>query len=78
MCMCIYIYIYRCLNIYIYIYIYTYTYIYVHVHATRAPEPHLWSRTNGANTNGAATKVINFDRVGKKVRPGTFGKIKAG
>ena len=33
-------------------------------------------RTNGVNTNGAAAKVINnFDRLGKKVRPGTSGKI---
>ena len=35
-------------------------------------------RTNGVNTNGAAAKVMNFDRLGKKVRPGTFGKIKVG
>ena len=31
------------------------------------------------NTNGAAAKVVNFDRLGKKIRPGTsFGKIKVG
>ena len=30
------------------------------------------------NTNGAAAKVINFDRLGKKVRPGIFGKITGG
>ena len=35
-----------------------------------------WLRTNGVNTNGAAAKVMNFDRLGKKVRPGTFGKDK--
>ena len=38
-------------------------------------------RTNGVNTvntNGAAAKVMNFDRLRKKVRPGTFGKIKVG
>ena len=35
-----------------------------------------WLRTNGVNTNRAAAKVMNFDRLGKKVRPGTFGKIK--
>ena len=29
-------------------------------------------------TNGAAAKVMNFDRLGEKVRPGTSGKIKAG
>ena len=28
------------------------------------------------NTNGAAAKVMIFDRLGKKVRPGTFGKLK--
>ena len=37
-----------------------------------------WLWTNGDNTYGAAAKVMNFDRLGKKVRPGTFGKIKAG
>ena len=37
-----------------------------------------WLRTNGVNTNGAAAKAMNFDRLGKKVHPGTFGKIKAG
>ena len=39
---------------------------------------HLWLRTNGVSTNGAAAKVMNFDRLGKKVRPGTFGNIKVG
>ena len=33
---------------------------------------------NGVDTNGAAAKVIVFDRLGKKVRPGTFGNIKVG
>ena len=37
-----------------------------------------WLRTNGVNTNGAAAKVMNFDRFGKKVLPGTLGKIKVG
>ena len=37
-----------------------------------------WLRTNGVNTSGAATKVITFDRLWKKVRPGTFGKIQVG
>ena len=37
-----------------------------------------WLRTNGVNTNGAAAKVTMFDRSGKKVRPGTFGKITVG
>ena len=35
-------------------------------------------RTNGVNSNGAAAKVMIFDRLGKKVRPGTFGRIKVG
>ena len=38
----------------------------------------LWLRTNGVNTNGAAARVMNFDSLGRKVRPGTFGEIKAG
>ena len=37
-----------------------------------------WLRTNGVNTNGAAAKVMTFDRLGKKVRPVTFGEIKVG
>ena len=35
-----------------------------------------WSRTNGVNTDGAAATVMSFDRLGEKVRPGTFGKLK--
>ena len=38
----------------------------------------IWLRTNGVNTNGAAAKATNVDRLGKKVSPGTFGKIKLG
>ena len=34
-----------------------------------------WLRT--LNTNGAAANIIDFDRLGKKVRPGTFGEIKS-
>ena len=33
-----------------------------------------WLRTNGVNTNGAAAKVMSFDRLGEKVRPGTLGR----
>ena len=33
----------------------------------------IWLLTNVVNTNGAAAKVMNFDRLGKKVRPGTLG-----
>ena len=32
----------------------------------------------GVNTVGVAAKVIDFVIFGKKVRPGTFGKIKVG
>ena len=32
-------------------------------------------RTNGVDTNGAAAKVTNFERVGKKARPGTLRKV---
>ena len=35
-------------------------------------------RTSGVSTNRAAAKVTSFDGLGKKVRPGTFGKIKVG
>ena len=34
--------------------------------------------TNGVNTNGAPAKVMDFDSLGKKARPGTFGKINIG
>ena len=27
---------------------------------------HIWLRTNGVDTNGAAAKVMNFDRLWKK------------
>ena len=36
-------------------------------------------RINGVNTNGAAAKVMIFERLVKKVRPGTsVGEIKVG
>ena len=38
----------------------------------------LWLRTNGVNTNGAAAKVMIFDRLWKMAHPATFGKIKVG
>ena len=31
---------------------------------------------NGVNTNGAAAKLIDFDRLVKNIFPGTFGNIK--
>ena len=42
------------------------------------PAADLWLRTNGVNAYGAAAEVMSFDGSGKKVRPGTFGKIKVG
>ena len=33
-----------------------------------------WVRTNGVNTNGAAAKAMNFDRLGKKVRLALLGR----
>ena len=38
----------------------------------------VWLPTNGVSTNGAAAEVMDFDRLGKKVRPGTFGRINKG
>ena len=37
-----------------------------------------WLRTNGLNINGAAAKVMSFDRLWKKMSPGTFAKTKVG
>ena len=34
-------------------------------------------RTNGVNTNGAAAKVINFDRLGEKGTPWHFWEYKS-
>ena len=80
-------YIYISLSIYIYIYIYICIYIYIYIYiyiimVLQLQEGGIdvvpWLRRNGVNTNGAAAKVINFDRLGKKVRPSTSGKIKVG
>ena len=46
--------------------------------AWKAQQDTLWLRTIAVNTNGAAAKVMIFAGLGKKVRPGTFGKIKVG
>ena len=32
----------------------------------------------GSTMLGAAAKVVNFEGLGKRVRPGTFGKISVG
>ena len=37
-----------------------------------------WLRTTGVNTNGAAAKVNMFDKLWKKVGPGTVRKITIG
>ena len=37
-----------------------------------------WLRTSRVDTNGVAAKVMIVDRLGEKVRPGTFGKINVG
>ena len=36
--------------------------------------PVFWLRTNGVNTSGAAAKVMNFDRLGKKYDLAFWGK----
>ena len=76
----IYIYMYVSLSLYIYIYIYIcmyniYIYIYMYTYIQR--ELYRYLRTNGVNTHGAVAKVMNSDRLGKKVRPGTFGKTRS-
>ena len=69
-------YVYVCVYIYIYN-IYTYLLARGAVRAWRLPLWRAsWLRTHGVNANGAAARVVNFDGLGKKVRPGTFGKIK--
>ena len=47
---------------YIYIYIHTYVLVYIYIYIY----------------TGAAAIVTNFDRLGKKVRPGTFENITVG
>ena len=58
------------LSIYLSISLYTYLYIYIYIYT--------WLRTNRVITNGAAAKVMTFDRLGNKLRPGTFGNVKVG
>ena len=54
----------------------TYTYTHI-VYIVLSVYTYMRLRTDGVNTNGAAAKVMSFDRLGrKKVCPGTFGKIK--
>ena len=53
-------------------------YIYIYVLPTPSAPSQPWLRTNGVNTNGAAAKLMTFDRLGEKVRPDIFGKIKVG
>ena len=83
--------IYKYIHIYIYIPISISISIYIYIHPYKIISAKIpwfeqvawfwnlgWLRTNGVNTNGATAKVMIFDRLGKKVRPGTFGKIKVG
>ena len=37
-----------------------------------------WLRTTGVNTDGAAAKVMTFDRLGEMVHTGTLGNIEVG
>ena len=46
----------------------------MHTYIHTAP----WLRTNEVSTNGAAAKVINFDRLRQKICPGTLGNITVG
>ena len=39
---------------------------------------HILVADKWVDTNGTAAKVMTFDRLGEKVRPGTFGKINVG
>ena len=61
MCMYMYMYVY----IYIPLHIYIYIYIYIYTHSYHA-NSYCAKGTNGVNTNGAAAKVMNLDRLGKR------------
>ena len=39
--------------------------MYIYIYIWGDADGH-WLRTNGVNTNGAAAKAMNFDRLGKK------------
>ena len=75
------IYIYICICMYIYIYIYrererdVVVYMYIYIYIER--EIYIYIAKAAARRLCAA-KVINFDRLGKKVRPGASGEIKVG
>ena len=45
---------------------------------SRFPSVTPWLRTKGVNISRATAKVTYFDRLGKKIRPGTFGEIQVG
>ena len=81
--LCIYIYIYTYMYTYVYIYIYRARLVLPEPGALMveswgpgvfACRSDTWLRTNGVNTNGATAKVMKFDRLGKKVRPGHLGR----
>ena len=67
----LYIYIYTYIHVYVIIYIYIHIYIGCGAGAEASSQAggliDLWLRTTGVNTNGAAAKVMNFDRLWKKV-----------
>ena len=75
-----YVYIYICICI---MYMYIYIYIYVYAPSKRrfrfAPRRRFSClQTKGVDTNGAAGKVIKFDRSRKKVRPWHFWQNQSG
>ena len=67
MCMC------RCVCMCIYIYIYIYIMLNTHTYTPI----HKYIITSGVKTVMGPPQVTNFDRLGKKVRPGTFGEDKS-
>ena len=48
------------------------------MYTQKGAAPTCWLRRSGVDANAAAAKVMSFDRLGKKVRSGTFGKRKVG
>ena len=67
---------YVCIYTYLYIYIERErdVYMYIYIYRLHARCHIVWSRTDGVDTNGAPAKVMNLDRSGEKIRPGTLGR----
>ena len=57
-----------------YIYIYMYICIYIYIYVCTCVAPHIWLRTNGVNTNGAAAEVMKFDRLRKRYALAVLGR----